>query len=160
MNRISKIRKHPVYQKSLGKIEVFEEERIYCRHNMEHFLDVARIASILAMEEKLKISREMVYAAALLHDIGRCLEYEQKCSHESGSIVLAFKILPDCGFSEEEIHALAEAIAQHREKGMAAKGTLGEILYRADKLSRPCYQCKASDTCKWEYTKRNHEISY
>ena len=38
---------------------------------MVHFLDVARIGTIIALEEGLKIDREWIYAAALLHDCGK-----------------------------------------------------------------------------------------
>ena len=40
---------------------------------MAHFLDVARIGTIIALEEGLKLDWEWIYAAALLHDceIGR-----------------------------------------------------------------------------------------
>ena len=41
---------------------------------MEHFLDVARLMYIYNLEDQAGFSKEMIYAAGLLHDIGR---YEQ-----------------------------------------------------------------------------------
>ena len=52
-----------------------EADRRFCRHSMVHFLDVARIGTIIALEEGLKINREWIYAAALLHDCGKHEQY-------------------------------------------------------------------------------------
>ena len=38
---------------------------------MRHFLDVARLAWIAGLEQGLGLDKEIVYAAALLHDIGK-----------------------------------------------------------------------------------------
>lgn len=54
------------------------------RHGMVHFLDVARIGTIIALEEGLKIDREWIYAAALLHDCGKHEQYEIGIPHEPG----------------------------------------------------------------------------
>ncbi len=48
-----------------------EEGRRFCHHDMGHFLDVARLAMIFNLQQGLSVSKEMIYAAALLHDIGR-----------------------------------------------------------------------------------------
>ena len=71
MNRVDLILEHPKYQEYLDKIKQAEEKRIFCLHNMNHFLDVARIAYIMNLEEELGIAKEIIYATALLHDIGR-----------------------------------------------------------------------------------------
>ena len=40
MNRINAILKDPEYQTYLREIGICEKDRIFCRHNMAHFLDV------------------------------------------------------------------------------------------------------------------------
>ena len=78
MERIQKIWEHPLYQQCLSRIRALEENRIFCRHTPEHFLDVARLAWIQVLEQGLDVSRPVVYGAALLHDIGRFRQYEEQ----------------------------------------------------------------------------------
>lgn len=47
-----------------------KKDRIFCGHDMGHLLDVARLAWIFNLEANQEISKERIYAAALLHDIG------------------------------------------------------------------------------------------
>ena len=70
-----------------------EEDRIFCIHDIEHCLDVARISYILAFENGIKIDKEIVYGAALLHDIGRAISVE---NHEIESVKTAREILKKC----------------------------------------------------------------
>lgn len=76
MDRVNRIWRHPVYQEHYKKIQELESERIFCRHTPEHFLDVARLMYIYALEEHLELPKELIYAAALLHDIGRAQQYQ------------------------------------------------------------------------------------
>ena len=75
MDRINAIWNHPLYQQNLSELLNLESDRIFCRHTPEHFLDVARLTWIYILEERLDFSREIVYSAALLHDIGRARQY-------------------------------------------------------------------------------------
>ena len=43
----------------------------------------------------------MIYAAALLHDMGRVRQYRDGTEHHEESARIAARILPECGFSEE-----------------------------------------------------------
>ena len=70
MQRVNSICSHPLWKSCVSKIRDLERERIFCCHDTSHFLDVARIAWIENLEKRLAISREMIYAAAMLHDIG------------------------------------------------------------------------------------------
>ncbi|SET50626.1 HD domain-containing protein [[Clostridium] polysaccharolyticum] len=158
MERLEKLLDLPDYKVVLEQIEDFEKERIYCRHGKEHFRDVARIAYILSLENKLELSKEMIYVTAFLHDMGRAYEYKGFCSHESGSVLMALDWLPKCGFTEEQIKEIITAIKEHRKNG--ADGTLGKVLYQADKLSRDCFSCKAQAACKWPDEKKNRHILY
>ena len=67
------------YRENVKKIARLEADRIYCRHNMEHFMDVARLAQIRNLKEQLGLDEEMIYLYALIHDIGRLKEYDSVC---------------------------------------------------------------------------------
>ena len=67
--RIDKILQNDWFQEYLGKNMAAEAERCFCRHDMVHFLDVARIGMILNLKEGQGIDEEVIYAAGLLHDI-------------------------------------------------------------------------------------------
>jgi len=153
MERVNQIFFHPKYQAYFHEIQRLEADREFCGHTIEHFLDVARLAYILVIEEGLVVGKEVIYAAALLHDIGRYLEYTKEVPHEEGSAMLARELLPECGFSKEEQAFIIEAILEHREN--PETGTFSGILYRADKLSRNCFSCPAEESCRWPEEKKN-----
>ena len=146
MQRINCILNDPEFLNYLTKIQEAEADRIYCRHDIAHFLDVSRIACVIAHEERLNIDQEILYAAGLLHDIGRWIEYESGYDHAAASKELAAGILQNCGFSETEIKEILTAIEGHRKKGHTA--SLEDILYRADKFSRNCTLCNTRLTCR------------
>ena len=125
---------------------------------MTHFLDVARIALILNMEEDYGIDKELIYAVALLHDIGRWMQYEEGIPHEQASAKLAPEILIKSGFDEKEQKAVLGAILSHRDASVKDEKTLRGLLYRADKLSRACFACKAQEKCDWKAEKKNMRI--
>lgn len=160
LDRVNAIWSHPVYQEHLEQNREAEKERIFCHHDMVHFLDVARIATIMALEDRLEIPRELIYAAALLHDCGRHLQYSDQIPHELASAQIAPDILRDCGFTETEIGQIVEAIRCHRDGSSAKRRDLAGILYRADKASRPCFGCRAERECNWKNDKKNQQIKY
>ncbi len=160
MERVNRILRHEAFKEHLRKNEAAEEDRIFCRHNMGHFLDVARIAMIFNLQENLQISRDMIYGAALLHDIGRHEQYAAGTPHEEASARIAPAILADCGYTQEEIRQIVEAIALHRDSGTAGRADLAGILYRADKASRACYACGASEACNGKEGRKNLEIRW
>ncbi len=155
MERVNEILNHDLYKKYLEKNKMAEAKRRFCHHDMAHFLDVARLALIFNLEEGLEIPKELIYAAALLHDIGRWRQYEDGTPHEKASAILAQEILSDCGFTKEEITQVISAIANHRNADIKEKGTLDGILYRADKMSRGCFFCEAEPECNWKGDKKN-----
>lgn len=160
MERIDRIVQNSAYKSYREKISGWEKERIYCHHDVRHFLDVARLAWILNIEEGLSVEKEFIYAAALLHDIGRFKQYEDGSDHASVSAGLAAGILKECGFLPDEITVITEAVRKHRTKEAAGGGNLNGLLYRADKLSRACFFCEAEDSCDWKAEKKNLFLTY
>jgi putative nucleotidyltransferase with HDIG domain len=146
MRRINLIFNDPDFLSYVHKIQEAEADRIYCRHDMPHFLDVSRIAYIVSLEENLDIGKEIIYAAGLLHDIGRWMEYESGVDHAIASKELAADILRKYDFSETEIGEILIAVERHRNG--TGSSLLADILYRADKLSRNCIFCEARTECK------------
>lgn len=152
MDRVNKIYNHPIFQKHMTIIADAERDRKFCLHNLEHSLDVARIGIIMIAEEGLDIDTELFYAAALLHDAGR---YTGLPHNESGAM-LAGKLMPWCGFSDEETATVTDAIREHRTDNNSSD--FSRILYTADKKSRLCFKCQAADECYWDMEKRNLKI--
>lgn len=56
MNRIDKILKHDLFLYHLHANETAEAQRCFCRHNMVHFLDVARIGEIINLEQDWELT--------------------------------------------------------------------------------------------------------
>ena len=158
--QIDHIIQHPKYTLYYAKIQKHEKNRSTCRHDMPHFLDVARIAYILNFEKELFLSKKLIYASALLHDIGRFEQYERGIDHAISSASLCVEILQDTDFSEEEIHQIQTAIINHRNIDIKNNDNLSGIIYRADKASRPCHSCLVQDVCHWPIGKQNLSITY
>lgn len=160
MDRIDKILHHDLFVRNLEKNKAAEAGRRFCRHDMAHFLDVARIGMVINLEEELGIGKEMIYATALLHDIGKHLQYSAGIPHEKASAGLAPEILRTCGFDEKETGVIVEAILRHRTQEAASERNLNGLLYRADKASRACFACAAESECNWKGSKKNMQIVY
>lgn len=159
MKQIDAILQDKRFQYGLQRITELEKERIFCCHRLDHLLDVARVAWIMVLEQNLPLKKEIVYGAALLHDLGRYQQYEEQIPHHQASAELALQILPDAGYTEEETAMIAEAIGQHGDETVS-RNHLARVLYQADKLSRCCFQCAAQAECKWNEEKRNKTIIY
>ena len=181
MERVNRILKHKLYLEYIQRIKIWEKERIFCKHDMVHFLDVCRLAEIEWLELRLReaqknqkeildslniksdnklkvVSKELIYAAGLLHDIGRWQEYESGIRHEISSSKLAYEILLDAGFCEEEIEEIILAVSNHRNSAIKEENSLSGFLYRADKKSRACFCCEAEKECEWSVLKKNLEL--
>lgn len=159
MDRIDKILNHNLFLLHMKANKEAEADRRFCLHNIEHLLDVSRVAMIINLQENLNIDREIIYAAALLHDIGRHVQYKENIPHEVASVAIAKEILDECDFSKEETLVILNAISAHREIKLE-KSPLGDILYRADKESRPCFFCKVRNECNWPDEKKNISIKW
>lgn len=155
MDRVNQILHNTKFQKYINELENLEKERQFCLHNIEHSLDVARIAYINILENKLSFSKEVVYVIALLHDLGRVLEYKQNIEHHEGSVIIAKEILEDISFSKEEKAQIITSISNHRDE---STDTLSSIIYISDKISRNCFKCKMQSECYWSDDKKNFNI--
>lgn len=188
MKRVDLIYHHPVFQERFQALQAAEQNRRFCRHTLEHLLDVARLMYIYALEEQYPVSKELIYATALMHDIGRMDQIECGTPHEQAGAALCEIILPECRFLPDEIAQIKAAILCHRrgvrktcgDKDIARNTNqiieqtdlgnegcsgedqylLGELLYRADKQSRNCYACAEIQACNWDREKMNLTIEY
>ena len=164
MERLNIIIADPEYRNYLHKNSEIEENRVFCSHHFEHLLSVARITWLLLLEEGTPhISREIAYAAGLLHDIGRWREHEDGTDHGAYSAELAQPLLKRAGFSEDESALIRKAIAQHRSKSAVAEhiSPLSSALRRADKYERVCFFCAARFQCnKVETQPHRYELKY
>lgn len=160
MKVIEEIRNHPLYVEAYQKLEQAEKERSFCCHQMGHLLDVARIAYIKNLEQKLDIRKEVIYAAALLHDIGKYRQYAEGIPHEKASAEIAEVILGEItkgAFSETEKASILRAILGHRRLREGMEG-LERLLYESDKQSRNCFACRVQEECGWDAGKKNLRI--
>lgn len=157
MDLVNDIYQHPLYQEQFQALQRAEQDRIFCRHTMEHFLDVARLMYIRTLEESLDLSKTLLYATALLHDIGRYEQIAAGTPHHLAGARIAEKILRDCNCPGEERERICSAIMAHR-KIVESDDPLIRLLYQADKRSRLCFLCTASEACNWSEEKKNLHI--
>lgn len=158
MPRVDAIWNHPLFQREYTAICNHEQTREFCCHDLAHLLDVARVAWIRCLEEDLPLSRELVYAAALLHDIGRARQYEEGIPHDIAGEQIAAEILgtvePVNRFSSADCERILAAVGHHRRLDDDMP-SLARVIAWADKASRPCYACSARAACNWPDEKKN-----
>lgn len=154
--RINLILHNQKYNQYLCNNNEAEKDRKFCRHDINHFMDVARLAYIQVLEKNLNYAKDVIYAVALLHDIGRWLQYEDNTPHETASEELAKEILEQSDYNIEEIDVICNAIINHRM--INNEDTLNAIINCSDKLSRKCFHCAAIKECNWNEDKKNYNI--
>ncbi len=159
MNRVAQVFQDALFQECMTRNQAKEVNRKYCKHTIQHVVDVARVAYIMMLESgdfkkfieehrlgSREAAKEIIYAAALLHDIARWREYETGEDHAALGAEMAEEVLVRSGFSPAETKIITIAIREHRNMGENVS-ILGERLCRADNLSRACSQCAASYEC-------------
>ena len=157
---INAIWDNPLYQEKYKELQEIEKTREYCGHDISHFLDVARLMWIYSREDGTGLEKDIIYAAALLHDIGRGDEAVTGKSHHEAGAELAEIILEETEFTQENKEEIIEAIRSHRNPEVKDEKSLKGYLYKADKKSRRCFCCSAADTCSWPVEKRNLIIDF
>ncbi len=161
MPRLNAVVNHELYQMYYKRIQECEEDRIFCCHQMNHLLDVARIACIKNLEEGLGFDRELIYVAAVLHDIGKSFQYRQQIPHEIAGEKIARQILESLPngftFTDEEKELICLAVKGHRRRHEHMQ-PVEELFYESDKRSRMCLFCKAEKQCNWSQEEKNMEI--
>lgn len=158
--RVNKLIDNPLYKKYLLKIAEAEKKRKYCKHDFDHGLAVARIAYAFLLEQgETCPEKEVIYTAALLHDIGRWVEYETGEDHAQASAALARPLLEESGFNPEEIKVIGRAIAEHSRHGSENLSVLGRSLALADNWARDCRSCQAKDNC-YKFTQEMRQLVF
>ncbi|MGN0341209.1 MAG: HD domain-containing protein [Roseburia sp.] len=147
------------YLRQLEHLEELEGERIFCKHGLEHLMDVARVAWIRCLEEHLPYDKEDVYLFALLHDIGRVKEIEEGISHAVASAQYAGEILMHIGYPARGRERIVNAILGHRGDSESMED-FAALMKWADKACRPCFCCKASEECNWKEEKKNKALHW
>lgn len=174
---VGKILNNHIFKRELERIYEYEKNRIYCHHDLEHLFSVCRIAyiyvlenymGVISTEDRIRL-KDNIYAAGLLHDIGRAREYETGVDHDRAGMALAREILVECNMSENDVEWVLQIIGTHRgSKGdnLFEKSNLKDTLLQnsdimseaigfADRKSRNCFCCQAASTCKWPKEKKN-----
>lgn len=142
------------YIVQLGTLRELEADREFCRHDMDHFLSVARITIHMCREMGVRADRDLVYSAALLHDIGRTQEITMGIPHDIAGQAMADCILSEVNCPEDMKAKIISLIASHRDITRAGD-ELGRIFCAADKKSRNCFDCEARALCNWPDDKKN-----
>ena len=155
---IAEIRAHAIYRFQMGRLAACEERRVFCTHGPDHLASVARIAYIHVLEQGISYRKDVVYAAAFLHDIGKADQYHHGTPHEEAGARYAQEILEGIDvFTADEKDAIVTAVREHR-RFSEDSSELGRILYAADKASRLCFDCAARAECSWSDTEKNLEV--
>ncbi len=146
--------------------ELYLECYIDWLDNEWHHTDMVQDQTIIDMNDDIEHNfwnkeymKEVIYVTALLHDIGRCSKYEETMSHREAGPIIARPILERVGFSYGEIDDICNAIRNHG-KAPEDEGSLDGLIYRADKLSRLCFNCPSKEACDWDEEKKTSNLVY
>lgn len=160
MARVNQLLDHEDYICYMEKINGLEKERLFCKHGFEHGLNVARVSYAYMLENRdVILPKEVVYAAAFLHDIGRWVEYQTGEDHAEASARLALPLLEACRFSLEDIQLILQGIREHRRNPADNLTPLGEALALADDWARDCRHCSAQTLC-YKFNDEMKQIMY
>ena len=159
LKRISEILLNKKFIHYMNLIDKYEKDRIFCKHSFEHLVKTAEICYNLSCEYNIDEKKDIIFAAAFMHDLGRAYEYKDGISHEEHSIRISKEILSECEFNQSEIQKICETIGSHRKK-CGNPDTFSDIFYLADKFSRNCPECLAYDDCYWSIKDKSHTTKY
>ncbi|MCB8964952.1 MAG: HD domain-containing protein [Bacteroidales bacterium] len=122
------IRLGDVEELVLEKLEVGLPKNLYY-HNMKHTVDVYTQVELIGRSESISTEEMVVLrTAALFHDSGHLIDY---ATHEEMSVKLAYEILPQYGYSTEQMEEIARIIMSTKMPPKP-KNLLQEIICDAD----------------------------
>jgi len=118
------------------KIKEIAEKGSSFEHKMDHVMRVYNMCLLLAKNEDVDL--DILKAAALLHDIARSKEDEDKTGKVDHALLgaeMAESILKNLDFPREKIQSVKDCIASHRYRNDHEPKTMeAKILFDADKL--------------------------
>lgn len=118
-------------------IEIVQEKLTCSAHNLDHVFRVYNLCLLIARHEK-NVDLEILIPAALLHDIARVEESQDKTGkidHAVLGSVIAEDILRKLEYEEEKIQKIKHCILTHRFRtGNEPSTTEAKILFDSDKL--------------------------
>ncbi|MBN1052113.1 HD domain-containing protein [Clostridium botulinum] len=118
-------------------IEIVKDKLTCSAHNLDHVFRVYNLCLTLAKDER-NVDFEVLIPAALLHDIARVEESQDKTGKIDHAVLggdLAEEILRDLEYNEEKINKIKDCIIAHRFRtGNEPKTIESKILFDADKL--------------------------
>ncbi|NLF46399.1 MAG: HD domain-containing protein [Syntrophomonadaceae bacterium] len=159
MKRIDLLLQDSLYNEYLHRNAREEMDQRLCRHDINHHFTVAQMTFSLMLNnndweifleetgiDSQAAAKEVVYAAGLLHDIGKWKEYRDGEDLAACSARLSRTILPRALFTPDEIEIICRAICEQRNINKDIS-LLGEKLYRGNNLSRMCSECHHNEEC-------------
>lgn len=117
--------------------EIVEKELSCSAHNLDHVIRVHNLCMLLAEKED-NVDIEVLQISALLHDIARVKESQDKTGNIDHAVLgseMAEIILKDLEFEKDTIEKIKHCITAHRfRSGNEPKTIEAKILFDADKL--------------------------
>jgi len=117
--------------------EIMEKELSCSAHNLDHVMRVHNMCVFLSKYEE-NVDLDILVPAALLHDIARVIESQNKTGEIDHAILggrMAEDILRNLDYEEEKIKKIKHCIVAHRYRSGNLPETIeAKILFDADKL--------------------------
>lgn len=118
-------------------LEIVREKLTCSAHNLDHVMRVYNLCLMISEYEE-NVDMEVLIPAALLHDIARVEEMEDKSGKIDHAVLgseKASNILRNLGYAEEKIERIKHCIVTHRYRtGNEPQTIEAKILFDADKL--------------------------
>lgn len=118
-------------------IEIVQDKLTCSAHNLDHVFRVYKLCLLIAKHEK-NVDLEILIPAALLHDIARVEESQDKTGEIDHAVlgsIIAEDILRKLEYEEEKIQKIKHCITAHRFRTGNEPNTIeAKILFDSDKL--------------------------
>lgn len=118
-------------------LEIVQEKLTCSAHNLDHVMRVYNLCMMISEHER-NVDLEILIPAALLHDIARVEEMEDKTGQIDHAVLgseIAIGILRNLNYDEEKIDKITHCITAHRFRtGNEPKTIEAKVLFDSDKL--------------------------